>query len=222
MHLKLLSRVWKRCFDVTMAITVLIIFAPLILLIVILIKLTSRGPVFFIQERIGWHRRSFKMIKFRSMEQNAPYLSNPDGSAYSSDADSRVTRFGRILRQTSLDELAQLWNVLRGEMSLIGPRPELPEGTRTYQPDHFKRLDVRPGMTGWAVVHGRNHVPICVRRNLDVWYADHVSFLLDLRIIGKTIAMIARSEGVNRTDGSPPLDALPECGLEAPRCSTEN
>ena len=104
------------------------------------------------------------------------------GSAYCSDTDLRVIRLGRIFRRTSLDELPQLWNVVRGEMSLIGPRPELAEGTSRYRPALFRRLDVRPGMTGWAVVHGRdNIVPRRPRRDLDTWYADHARLLQDLK-----------------------------------------
>jgi lipopolysaccharide/colanic/teichoic acid biosynthesis glycosyltransferase len=215
-----LGRAWKRFFDITVAVAVLIVFAPMLGLIAVAIKLSSTGPVLFKQERVGWQGRKFRMIKFRSMVHNAPYLRNPDGSAFSSDTDLRVTRLGRFLRQTSLDELPQLWNVLCGEMSLIGPRPELAEGIRSYRPSDFRRLNVRPGMTGWAVVHGRNHVPINVRRELDTWYADHAGFLLDWKILYKTIATVVVREGINRTGGSPLSGA--EHGMEAQRCSTEN
>jgi undecaprenyl phosphate N,N'-diacetylbacillosamine 1-phosphate transferase len=215
-----LGRAWKRFFDLTVAVAALIVFAPMLGLIAVAIKLSSRGPVLFTQERIGWQGRKFRIIKFRSMVCNAPYIRNPDGSAYSSDTDLRVTRLGKILRRTSLDELPQLWNVVRGEMSLIGPRPELAEGIRSYRPADFRRLHVRPGMTGWAVVHGRNEVPISVRRELDTWYADHVGFLLDWKIFCKTIATVVVREGINRTGGPPLPDA--EHGMEAQRCSTEN
>jgi lipopolysaccharide/colanic/teichoic acid biosynthesis glycosyltransferase len=213
---------WKRVFDLTVAIAALIVFTPLLALIAIAVKLASRGPVLFMQERIGWQGRRFKIIKFRSMVHNAPYIRNPDGSAYCSDIDLRVTRLGRILRRTSLDELPQLWNVVRGEMSLIGPRPELPEGTRSYQPAHFSRLNVRPGMTGWAVVHGRNDVPISTRRDMDTWYADHAGLVLDLKILCKTMALIMAGKGINRTGGQAIPDASPAPGVEAQRCSTEN
>jgi lipopolysaccharide/colanic/teichoic acid biosynthesis glycosyltransferase len=213
---------WKRVFDLTVAIAALIAFAPLLALIAIAVKLASRGPVLFVQERIGWQGRRFQIIKFRSMLHNAPYIRNPDGSAYCSDTDLRVTRLGRILRRTSLDELPQLWNVVRGEMSLIGPRPELAEGTRSYQPAHFRRLNVRPGMTGWAVVHGRNDVPISTRRDLDTWYADHAGFMLDLKILCKTMALIMAGKGINRTGGQPLADASSSPGLEAHPCSREN
>jgi lipopolysaccharide/colanic/teichoic acid biosynthesis glycosyltransferase len=212
--------VWKRFFDIAVAVVALIVFAPLFGLIAVAIKLSSRGPILFTQERIGWQGRIFPIIKFRSMVRNAPYVRNPDGSAYSSDSDLRVTRLGRILRRTSLDELPQLWNVVRGEMSLIGPRPELAEGVRSYRPADFRRLNVRPGMTGWAVVHGRNDVPITRRRELDTWYADHASFLLDLKIFSKTIAIVMHRAGINRTEASALPDA--EQGMETQRCSTEN
>jgi lipopolysaccharide/colanic/teichoic acid biosynthesis glycosyltransferase len=111
--------------------------------------------------------------------------------------------------------MPQLWNVVRGEMSLIGPRPELAEGMRSYRPADFRRLHVRPGMTGWAVVHGRNDVSVSTRRELDTWYADHASFLLDLKILSKTIAMVVASEGINRTGEQPLPDASSPPGVEA-------
>jgi undecaprenyl phosphate N,N'-diacetylbacillosamine 1-phosphate transferase len=215
-----LGRAWKRFFDVTVAVAALVVLAPLFGLIAVAIKVSSPGPVLFTQERIGWQGRRFRILKFRSMVHNAPYIRNPDGSAYSADTDQRVTRLGRILRQSSLDELPQLWNVVRGEMSLIGPRPELPEGMRSYRRGDFRRLNVRPGITGWAVVHGRNGVPINMRRDLDTWYADHAGFLLDLKILCKTIVTVMVREGINRTPDQP----LPgtEHEMEAQRCSTEN
>jgi lipopolysaccharide/colanic/teichoic acid biosynthesis glycosyltransferase len=209
----------KRFFDLTVAIAALIVGAPLLALIAVAIRLSSPGPVLFMQQRVGWQGRLFQIIKFRSMVHQAPYIRNPDGSAYSSDTDMRVTRLGRILRRTSMDEFPQLWNVVRGEMSLIGPRPELAEGIRSYRPADFRRLNVRPGMTGWAVVHGRNDVPITTRRELDTWYADHASFLLDLKILLKTIAMVLFSQGINRTARP---DAASAPAVEAQRCSREN
>jgi lipopolysaccharide/colanic/teichoic acid biosynthesis glycosyltransferase len=218
MATKLPGGAGKRCFDLTVAIAGLIVFAPLLGVIAVALKLSSRGPVLFLQERIGWHGRIFHIIKFRSMVRNAPYIRNPDGSAYSSDTDLRVTRLGRVLRRTSLDEMPQLWNVVRGEMSLIGPRPELAEGVRSYRPADFKRLNVRPGITGWAVVHGRNDVPLSMRRDLDTWYADHAGFVLDVKILCKTIALILLSQGINR--GQSQMSS--EHGAEAQQCSTEN
>ncbi len=215
-----LGRAWKRFFDLTVAIAALVLFAPLLGLIAVAIKVSSKGPVLFRQERIGWQGRKFRILKFRSMAQNAPYIRNPDGSAFSSNTDPRVTRLGRVLRRTSLDEIPQLWNVVRGEMSLVGPRPELAEGIQSYRPADFRRLNVRPGMTGWAVVHGRNDVPIQMRRELDTWYADHADALLDLKILCMTIAIVMVRNGINRTEAAPQPDA--EHGMERQPCSTEN
>jgi lipopolysaccharide/colanic/teichoic acid biosynthesis glycosyltransferase len=212
---------WKRFFDVTVALAALIVAAPVLGLIAVALKISSRGPVFFLQERVGRQGQLFQIVKFRSMVHNAPYIRNADGSAYSSDTDLRVTRFGKVLRRTSLDELPQLWNVVRGEMSLIGPRPELAEGLLSYRPADFRRLNVRPGMTGWAVVHGRNNVPISTRRELDAWYADHANFLLDLKILCKTIALVVGGRGIHRTGSTLPQEISATAG-EAPQCSSEN
>ena len=211
---------WKRFFDLAVAFAALLVSAPLLGLIAVAIRVSSRGPALFLQERIGWHGRSFVIIKFRSMVDHAPYLRNPDGSAYSSNSDARVTRLGKILRRTSLDELPQLWNVVRGEMSLIGPRPELAEGVHTYRPVDFRRLHVRPGMTGWAVVHGRNDVSVNTRRELDAWYADHWSFSLDLKILSRTIAMVVAGKGIDRNREPLPAHASSTTGVES--CSREN
>lgn len=208
----------KRSLDLIVAIVVLLLSSPFLAFAALAIKFTSQGPVFFKQERIGRNWRRFQMVKFRSMEWNAPDLRNPDGSTFNAESDPRVTGLGRWLRKTSFDELPQLWNVLRGEMSLVGPRPELPDGVQTYLPGQFRRLDVRPGMTGWAVVHGRNDVPVSQRRDMDAWYARHVSFWLDLKIITKTIVLVVRSRGVN--GGTSHLPA--ESRLETQQCSTEN
>jgi lipopolysaccharide/colanic/teichoic acid biosynthesis glycosyltransferase/ribosomal protein S18 acetylase RimI-like enzyme len=153
MTTKLPGGAGKRCFDLTVAIAGLIVFAPLLGVIAVALKLSSRGPVLFLQERIGWHGRIFRIIKFRSMVRNARYIRNPDGSAYSSDTDLRVTRLGRILRRTSLDELPQLWNVVRGEMSLIGPRPELAGLENSLQDhchDHAQRRHQSEAVAGVA------------------------------------------------------------------------
>src|SRR5579859_5907317 len=140
----------KRLLDVVIAFTLLIALCPVLLAIWMAIRLDSEGPAIFRQKRVGKDGVDFIMLKFRTMCHNAPDLRNPDNSTYSSNADPRLTRLGGMLRRTSLDELPQLVNVLRGEMSLIGPRPELPEGPETYLPHQFARLRVRPGMTGWA------------------------------------------------------------------------
>jgi lipopolysaccharide/colanic/teichoic acid biosynthesis glycosyltransferase len=113
-----------------------------------------------------------------------------------------VTPIGRFLRRSSLDELPQLLNVLLGDMSLVGPRPELPDGLPRYLPEHLRRLDARPGITGWAAVHGRNDLPLPQRRDLDVWYVEHFSLALDLRILARTFGIVLRGSGVNKADGA--------------------
>jgi len=187
----------KRCVDTVMSLVLLIILCPLLLLVWIGVRLDSNGPGIFRQKRVGKDGVEFVILKFRTMIQNAPDLRNPDNSTLSSDHDRRVTKLGRLLRRTSLDELPQLINVLRGEMSLVGPRPELPEGPATYLPHQFARLRVRPGITGWAAVNGRNDLPMHARRDLDAWYAEHWSLWLDAKVLWRTLVVVLLREGVN-------------------------
>jgi lipopolysaccharide/colanic/teichoic acid biosynthesis glycosyltransferase len=172
--------------------------APLLLLIAIAIRLTSEGTAIFRQMRVGKDGRNFEMLKFRTMRQNAPDLRNADNSTFNAEDDPRVTKIGGFLRKTSCDELPQLVNVLRGEMSLVGPRPELPEGPASYTKSQFARLKVRPGMTGLAAIQGRNEVPVNVRRDLDAYYAENWTFWMDLKVIAQTIPMVLQRRGVNR------------------------
>lgn len=172
----------KRLLDIIISVFGIIIAAIPMLIIAILIKIDSQGSVFFKQERIGKNGKVFKILKFRSMCVGAEKMGS---GVYSGKNDSRVTKVGRILRKTSLDEVPQLFNMLKGELSLIGPRPPL-----TYHPwkyeeytDFQRRMfEVRPGMTGWAQVNGRKEVEWNKRIELNVWYVDHLSFLLDLKI----------------------------------------
>jgi lipopolysaccharide/colanic/teichoic acid biosynthesis glycosyltransferase len=129
---------------------------------------------------------------------NARDLRNDDGTTLASSRDPRVTPLGRWLRRTSLDELPQLWNVIGGSMSLVGPRPDLPDHLEAYLPEHRLRLSVRPGITGWAAVHGRNERTLLERRSLDVWYARHFSLALDIRILCMTVAAVFSGRGVNK------------------------
>ena len=193
------SPVIKRLLDIAIAIVVLIVFSPVLLAIWIAIRLDSEGPAIFRQKRVGKGGVDFVMLKFRTMFHNAPDLRNPDNSTFNSDTDPRLTRLGRLLRRTSLDELPQLFNVLRGEMSVVGPRPELPEGTATYLPHQAARLAVRPGITGWAAVNGRNDVPMASRRTMDAWYAENWSLGLDAKILWRTISVVFSGRNVNRS-----------------------
>jgi lipopolysaccharide/colanic/teichoic acid biosynthesis glycosyltransferase len=180
----------------------LLLLAPLLGLIALAIKLESPGPVFFFQERIGQHGQRFKMAKFRSMYQDAEQrrdevaLRDAAGHLlHKSSDDPRVTRVGRKLRRTSLDELPQLINVLRGEMSLVGPRPEMPYIAAEYEPWQWQRFRVPPGITGWWQINGRSDRPMHLHTEDDLYYIQNYSFWLDLRILLRTIAAVFRGHG---------------------------
>ena len=180
----------KRIIDIIIALLVLIIGAIPMMIIVLIIWIDSPGPAIFKQERIGKGGKVFRFYKFRSMCVNAEYTGS---GVYSGKEDERVTRVGRILRATSLDELPQFVNILKGEMSLIGPRPPLtyhPWPIGEYTKEQLRMFDVRPGMTGWAQVNGRKDVEWNRRIELNVWYVDHISFSLDLKIFFLTIFKI--------------------------------
>ena len=204
---------FKRFFDILIALLGLIIAAIPMLFIAIAIKLNSKGPVIFKQERVGKKGKVFKIYKFRSMCVGAEQTGS---GVYSGKGDARVTKVGKILRATSLDELPQFFNLLKGDMSLVGPRPPL-----TYHPwtwdkytDEQKRMfDVRPGITGWAQVNGRKDVEWNKRIKLNVWYVDHVSLWLDIKILFKTVAKVfsnADNENTGATVVSAPTDAVSE------------
>jgi undecaprenyl phosphate N,N'-diacetylbacillosamine 1-phosphate transferase len=187
----------KRGLDIMLSLVILLIVSPVLLLIWISIRFTSEGPVVFRQARVGKDGLEFIILKFRTMIHNAPDLRNPDNSTFNSDNDPRVTKVGGLLRRTSLDELPQLINVIRGEMSLVGPRPELPDGPKTYLPHQFARLKVRPGMTGWVAVNGRNNTSINKKRDMDAWYAENWTLSLDARILWRTVIVVLCRQGVN-------------------------
>jgi len=182
----------KPVLDVMFAIVILILTLPLLLLLAVLVRLKLGPTIIFSQNRLGLHGRPFKLFKFRTM------LDLYDGEGdYLPDAD-RLTSLGRFLRTTSLDELPELFNVLKGEMSLVGPRPLLPKYWERYTSEQKRRHEVKLGITGWAQVHGRNALSWEEKFKLDVWYVDHQSFWLDLRIIFMTLWKILKCEGINR------------------------
>ena len=193
----------KRVIDVALAIPVLVISSPVMLLIAAGVKLTSRGPVFYSAPRAGRDGRTFQMVKFRTMHVGAPDVRNADGSTFAGSGDARVTALGWWLRRTSLDELPQFWNVLRGDMSIVGPRPDLPDQLAMYQEGDRRRLDMRPGITGLAQVSGRNDLDWAARRKLDVEYVNSWSVWLDLRILMRTIPRILGARGVFTREGPP-------------------
>ncbi len=173
----------NRVLDLLSASLGLAVASPLLAASAIAIKVEDGGPVFFRQTRVGRDGEDFELLKLRTMVVDA----ERKGAGYAVDAgDSRITRVGRILRRTSVDELPQLWNIVRGEMSLIGPRPTLRYQVDTYNERQRKRLDVRPGLTGWAQIHGRATLPWADRIELDVWYVEHRSPRVDVRILLRT------------------------------------
>jgi len=187
----------KRALDVLGASVGLTISAPLLAASALAIRLEDGGAVFFRQERVGLDGRPFEVLKLRTMIVDA----HTQGAGYAVDkGDSRITRVGNLLRRTSLDELPQLWNVLRGEMSLVGPRPTLSYQVEKYTERQRRRLEVRPGLTGWAQVNGRASLSWPERIELDVWYVEHRSLALDLRILLRTAAVLLRPGVVYRSD----------------------
>ena len=194
-------KVIKRILDVILSGVMLIIGAIPLLLVALLIKIDSKGPVIFKQERLGVNGKVFRIYKFRSMIVNA----EAQGSGvYSGKGDPRVTRMGRIIRATSIDELPQLINILKGEMSFIGPRPALtyhPWNYEEYTEEQKKMFYVRPGITGWAQVNGRKEVEWPRRIELNVWYVENMSFLLDLKIFFMTIFKVfTNADNVNTSE----------------------
>ena len=173
----------NRLADIAVAGIGLVVTSPLVALAALAIKLEDRGPVLYRQTRVGKDGRDFEVLKLRSMVVGAEHR----GAGYAVDAgDTRITRVGRIVRRTSIDELPQLWNVVRGDMSVIGPRPTLRYQVDRYDERQRHRLDVRPGLTGWAQVHGRASLAWAERIELDLWYVEHRSPRVDLEILART------------------------------------
>jgi lipopolysaccharide/colanic/teichoic acid biosynthesis glycosyltransferase len=173
----------NRALDIAIASAGLVISSPFLGAAALAIKLDDGGPVFYRQQRVGQHGEDFELVKLRTMEVGA----ETKGAGFAVDrGDVRITRVGRILRGLSLDELPQLWNILRGEMSVIGPRPTLRYQVEQYDERQRRRLDVKPGLTGWAQIHGRAQLPWAERIELDVWYVDHHSPKTDLLILLRT------------------------------------
>jgi len=185
-------RILKRWIDLIITIPACIVALPIFILIAILLKLTGHQKILFIQKRVGYQERIFSLYKICTMTEDR----NLQGHLLP-DAD-RLTSFGKFIRKTSLDEIPQLWNVIKGDMSLIGPRPLLIEYLPLYNAEQKKRHWIRPGITGWAQVNGRNAISWQKKFELDVWYVHHCSFLLDFRILLKTIQNVFQSKGINQ------------------------
>jgi lipopolysaccharide/colanic/teichoic acid biosynthesis glycosyltransferase len=182
-----------RAADILIATVALIVLSPFLLAAAIAIKLGSRGPVFYRQRRVGRDDRGFEMLKLRTMVVGSDPVGV--GTVVTRD-DPRVTRAGRFLRRTSLDEVPNLINVLRAEMAIVGPRPTIPAQVDDYTPRQRRRHEVLPGITGWAQVQGRAGIPWAERIELDVWYVEHRSLALDLRILAKTAWLVVSGKGL--------------------------
>jgi lipopolysaccharide/colanic/teichoic acid biosynthesis glycosyltransferase len=183
----------RRALDIAVAALALVASAPLLALAVLAIRLSSRGPALYLQRRAGRDGRPFDLYKLRTMVDGAEHV----GAGLAVDADDpRITRVGALLRRTSLDELPNLINVLRGEMSLIGPRPTLPVQVEQYSERQRGRLAIKPGLTGWAQVNGRASLPWSERIELDLYYIEHRSLALDLKIVTRTCAMVLGGGGL--------------------------
>lgn len=186
----------QRLFDVAVSATALLLLSPVLLASALAVRIYLGSPVLFTQVRPGLHGKPFRMIKFRTMTD----ARDSDGNLLP-DAQ-RLPRFGQLLRSTSLDELPELINVLKGDMSLVGPRPLLMEYLPLYSPEQARRHEVRPGITGWAQINGRNSLSWAQRFALDVWYVDHCSFWLNIKILALTVLKVVRREGISASGES--------------------
>ena len=197
---------FKRFLDFSLALLIFVPAGLVVLLCVIAIKMETGGPAFFVQERPGYKTRPFKLYKLRSMTaqraQDGVLLSDME----------RLTKTGRLMRKLSLDELPQLYNILRGDMSFIGPRPLLTRYLPLYTPEQMRRHEARPGISGWAQVNGRNELKWEEKFKLDVWYVDHISLRLDLKIFWMTLVNVLKHKGINAGEGQtmPPFTGSPE------------
>lgn len=189
------KKIFKRAIDFSAAAGATLVFSPILVAVSVALHFANKGAgVFFTQERPGKNGKIFRVVKFKTMtdERDAAGTLLPDSE--------RMTRVGRFLRKTSLDELPQLFNILRGDMSIVGPRPLLPEYLPLYSREQARRHEIRPGVTGWAQTHGRNAISWKKKFELDVWYVDNVSFALDVKILFLTALKVLKREGVNQSD----------------------
>ena len=195
-------RFGKRICDLAVGIVALPFVLIIIAVLAPIIHFEDKGPVFYNAPRVGKDGRDFKMYKLRSMRVNAPDLVMEDGSTYNGADDPRMTKIGAFMRRTSLDEIPQFLNVLKGDMSVVGPRPDLRRETELYEGDEDEKLTVKPGITGYAAVYGRNSLPWHDRLALDVYYVRNVTFALDVKVFFRTFATVFKQEGIYVEDES--------------------
>lgn len=208
-------RAGKRIFDLALTVPAVMIFIPLLAALAVAVRVFLGSPVLFRQNRPGFGGASFTLYKFRTMTDALDEEGQPLPDA------KRLTRLGRFLRSTSLDELPELWNVLKGDMSLVGPRPLLMQYLGHYTAEQARRHEVKPGITGWAQVKGRNSLKFSERLKKDVWYVDHLSLWLDMKIILLTFISVLRREGV-RADFESCLAEVDDCGFNASSIKPRN
>jgi undecaprenyl phosphate N,N'-diacetylbacillosamine 1-phosphate transferase len=192
----LYRRFLKRVFDLALALIALPFWLIIVIVIGPIIYFEDKGPIFYNALRLGKDSKIFKMYKFRSMKVNAVDLRNEDGSTFNSEDDSRLTKIGKFIRKTSIDETPQLLNIFKGDMSIIGPRPDLPEHISYYEGDEKRKLDVLPGITGYNQAYYRNSAEWKDRLKNDVYYVDHLSLWLDIKVFFKTIESIIFKKGI--------------------------
>ena len=193
----------KRFFDIFVCLFLLPFFLIIYVVIAIAIKIEDHGPIFYYDHRIGKGETEFVMYKFRSMKVNSPMILNKDGSSYNSDKDPRVTKVGHFLRASSIDELPQILNVLKGDMSLVGPRASTWDAIDSYLADEKDKMKVRPGITGYTQAYYRNSISVREKRLYDAWYANHCSLGLDIKILFKTVATVFKRDNLYSNEGTP-------------------
>lgn len=188
---------FKRFFDVIVALIGLIVASPVLIIVVFILRIQNKGSIFFFQDRPGYRQKAFRIVKLKTMtdEKDLDGKLLPD--------NQRITKVGKLIRKLSIDELPQLVNVLKGDMSLIGPRPLLFKYIPLYSAEQLRRHDVRPGITGWAQVNGRNSISWKQKFDFDIYYVDHLSLRLDIKILWLTLVKVLRTEGVNQSNERP-------------------
>jgi undecaprenyl phosphate N,N'-diacetylbacillosamine 1-phosphate transferase len=187
---------FKRIFDLILALIALPFWFVILVIVGSIIYFQDKGSIFYNAPRLGKDGKVFKMYKFRSMKMNAPDLRNDDGSTFNAEDDPRLTKIGKLIRKTSLDETPQLLNIIKGDMSIIGPRPDLPEHFSLYEGNEERKLEIRPGVTGFNQAYFRNTIPWKERIQNDIYYIDHLSWWLDIKVFFKTVITVLKREDV--------------------------
>lgn len=187
---------FKRIFDLVLAIIALPFWLIILIVVGLMIYFQDKGSIFYNAPRLGKDGKIFKMYKFRSMKMNAPDLRNEDGSTFNAEDDPRLTNIGKFIRKTSLDETPQLLNIIKGDMSIIGPRPDLPEHMELYEGNEVRKLEIRPGVTGYNQAYFRNTIPWKERIKNDIYYIDHLTMWMDIKVFFKTAVSVLKREDV--------------------------